>query len=99
MEKAFKSILSVILGNFIYALTVTLFLVPSQLVTGGTTGIALTVNHVWGISISGFVLVFNVIMLLIGFVVLGKGFAATTLASTFLYPIFGVAPLTLRHSA
>lgn len=88
MEKAFKSILSVFLGNFIYALTVTLFLVPSQLVTGGTTGIALTVNHVWGISISGFVLVFNVIMLLIGLVVLGKGFAATTLASTFLYPFF-----------
>ena len=88
MEKAFKSILSVIFGNFIYALTVTLFLVPSQLVTGGTTGIALTVNHVWGISISGFVLAFNVVMLLIGLVVLGKGFAATTLASTFLYPFF-----------
>lgn len=44
MEKAFKSILSVILGNFIYALTVTLFLMPSELVTGGTTGIALTVG-------------------------------------------------------
>ena len=50
MGKVFKSILSAILGNFIYALTVTLFLVPSQLVTGGTTGIALTVNHVWGIA-------------------------------------------------
>ena len=88
MEKAFKSILSVILGNFVYALTVTLFLMPSELVTGGTTGIALTVNHVWGISISGFVLVFNVVMLLIGLLVIGKGFAVTTLASTFLYPFF-----------
>lgn len=42
----------------------------------------------WDISISGFVLVFNVIMLLLGFFVLGKSFALTTLASTFLYPLF-----------
>ena len=88
MKQAFKSIISVIIGNFIYALTVALFLLPSGLVTGGTTGIALTINHLQGISISGFVLVFNVVMLLVGLAVIGKGFAATTLASTFLYPLF-----------
>lgn len=76
----------VVLGNFLYALTVQLFLVPSGLVTGGTTGMALTVNHLWGISISGFVLVFNVAMLLTGLLILGKAFALNTLASTFLYP-------------
>ena len=48
---------------------------------------ALTVNYLTGISISGFVLIFNVIMLLLGYKVLGKGFASTTLASTFLYPL------------
>lgn len=83
-----KPMIPVVIGNFIYALTVVLFLLPSGLVTGGTTGIALTVNHMWDISISGFVLVFNVIMLLLGFFVLGKSFALTTLASTFLYPLF-----------
>lgn len=88
MKQAIKSIAAVIIGNFIYALTVTLFLVPSELVTGGTTGIALTINHLWGISISGFVLVFNVVMLLVGLAVIGKSFAMTTLASTFLYPLF-----------
>lgn len=88
MNQTIKSAAAVVVGNFIYALTVTLFLLPSELVTGGTTGIALTVNHVWGISISGFVFVFNVVMLLTGFLILGKGFAVTTLASTFLYPLF-----------
>lgn len=83
-----RSLLTVTLGNFLYALTVKLFLLPSGLVTGGTTGIALTVNHFFGIPISGFVLAFNVIMLIIGFLILGKAFALTTLASTFLYPIF-----------
>lgn len=83
-----KSILPVILGNFLYALTVQMFLVPSNLVTGGTTGLALTANHLWGVPISAFVLAFNVLMLLVGLTVLGKKFALTTLASTFLYPLF-----------
>ena len=88
MKQTTKSILAVILGNLLYALTVKLFLLPGGLVTGGTTGIALTISHFWEIPISGFVLVFNVVMLLIGYLILGKAFAATTLASSFLYPIF-----------
>ena len=80
------SLAAVVAGNFLYALTVKLFLLPAGLVTGGTTGMALTVNYLTGIPISGFVLVFNVIMLLLGYRVLGKAFASTTLASTFLSP-------------
>ena len=79
--------LFVILGNVLYALTVKLFLLPADLVTGGTTGIGLAVNHYTGLSISGFVLVFNIIMLLAGFIILGKQFALTTIISTFVYPV------------
>lgn len=81
------SIISIIIGNFLYALAVKLFLLPAGLVTGGTTGIALTVNHLTGIPISGFVLIFNVIMLVLGYMLLGKTFASSTLGSTFLYPL------------
>lgn len=80
------TILMVVFGNVLYALTVRLFLLPAGLVTGGTTGIALAVNHYIGIPVSGFVLVFNVIMLLVGLAVLGKAFAVTTVISTFVYP-------------
>lgn len=55
--------------------------------TGGTTGIGLVVNHFTGLSISGFVLVFNIIMLLVGVAFLGKKFALTTVISSFTYPI------------
>lgn len=81
------SLILVIAGNFLYALTVKLFLLPVDLVTGGTTGIALTVNHFLNIPISSFVFIFNVIMLIAGFFILGKAFAATTLLSTFFYPM------------
>ena len=83
---AAKSISAVVFGNFLYALAVKLFLIPAGLVTGGTTGMALVVNHIFGMPVSLFVLVFNVAMLIVGWLILGKGFAMTTLASTFLYP-------------
>lgn len=87
-SRTLKSLLAVGFGNFLYALTVKLFLLPSGLVTGGTTGIALTVQHFFGIPLSPFVLVFNMAMLLIGWLILGKAFALTTLASSILYPLF-----------
>ena len=85
--KTILSVLVVILGNILYALAVKLFLLPAGLVTGGTTGIGLAVNHAAGISVATFVLIFNVIMLATGYVILGKQFALTTIVSTFTYPI------------
>ncbi len=77
----------VILGNILYALAVKLFLKPAGLLTGGTTGIGLALNRAFGIPVSSFVLSFNVIMLLIGWKVMGRKFALTTIVSTFVYPI------------
>ena len=77
----------VILGNILYALAVKLFLMPAGLLTGGPTGIGLALNRAFGIPVSSFVLSFNVIMLLIGWKVMGRKFALTTIVSTFVYPI------------
>lgn len=77
----------VILGNVLYALTVKLFLLPGNLMVGGTTGIGLMVSRFSGISLSGFVLIFNMVMLAAGFMLLGKKFALTTVISSFAYPI------------
>ena len=85
--KRVSTIITVILGNVLYALVVKLFLLPGNLMTGGTTGIGLVVHHFTGLSISGFVLVFNIIMLLTGLALLGKKFALTTVISSFTYPI------------
>lgn len=76
----------IILGNVLYALTVRLFLIPSGLITGGSTGIALFVHHITGISPAGFIFAFNLVMLGAGYLVLGKKFAMTTILSTFVYP-------------
>lgn len=83
-----RSLLAVVAGNFLYALVVKIFLLPTGLVTGGTTGMAMVVNRLCGLPVSAFVLVFNVLMLLLGWWLLGRAFALTTLASSFLYPAF-----------
>ena len=84
---AFNS-LSIIVGNALYALTVVLFLVPSGLITGGATGIALGINRALGLPVSGVLFVINMTMLAVGWVLLGRRFAITTIASTVLSPMF-----------
>lgn len=87
LTRAAAMLALVILGNMLYALAVKLFLLPSGLITGGTTGIALVMNHVAGVPVSLFVLVFNVVMLAAGYLLLGRTFAVTTVVSTFVYPL------------
>ena len=86
MNWSVRSIAAIFLGNVLYALTVKVFLLPANLVSGGATGIALAANHLTGVSVSGFLFLVNMSMLILGLIVLGKAFVATTLASTFLIP-------------
>ena len=45
-----KKIALIILGNMTYAFAVAYFILPSGLITGGTTGIGLFVNYLTGVS-------------------------------------------------
>ena len=79
---------AIVCGNALYSLSVAAFLEPAGLVTGGATGIALAVGRLTGLSVSGFLLFFNLAMLAWGWLVLGRAFALNTLASSILSPIF-----------
>lgn len=87
-KKTAMKLIAVVVGNFIYALTVQLFLLNANLITGGTMGLALTANHLFGTDVTTFVFLFNTAMLIVGWVTLGKAFALTTIASSYLYPTF-----------
>ncbi|HHV10427.1 MAG TPA: YitT family protein [Clostridiales bacterium] len=79
-------VLIILFGNFLYAAGVVFFIMPSKLITGGTTGIAICINQYFGLPVSYFVFGFNVIMFILGLFLMGKKFALTTLVSTFCYP-------------
>ena len=86
-RKKLINLLLVLLGNTIYALSVKLFLLPANLMSCGTTGIGLVMNHLLGVPLTEFIFVFNVTMLILGWWVLGKSFAMTTIISSLFYPI------------
>lgn len=79
---------AIVCGNALYSLSVAAFLEPAGLITGGATGIALAVGRLTGLSVSGFLLFFNLAMLVWGWLVLGRAFALNTLASSILSPVF-----------
>lgn len=81
--------LMIVGGNLLLAFLVAAFIIPHDIVMGGTTGIGIALNRVlpW-LDVSVFVLVLNVILLFIGLFILGKHFFFTTAASSVLYPVF-----------
>lgn len=85
--KSIQNIIGILLGNTIYALAVAMFIIPNNLITGGTTGMALLLETTINIPITVFVSIFNITMFLLGLKVLGKKFALTTLISSFYYPL------------
>ena len=88
LMKEAGSLVLIVLGNFILSLGVMMFISPMDFVSGGATGLGLLFEKMFGLKLSIGVGILNVIMFVIGFFVLGKRFAATTLLSTFLYPGF-----------
>ena len=87
MKQILKTLPIVLLGNLLMQFGIVMFILPSGLVTGGTTGIALALHHFFDLPISVFVAVFNILMFLLGFALLGKAFAMTTLVSTVTAPL------------
>lgn len=81
-----KKLFWVISGNTIYCLGIVAFILPLELITGGTTGLGLIVEYYFNFPLGVFTVVFNVAMFVIAWWVLGVSFALTTLVSTFYFP-------------
>ena len=63
------------------------FLLPSQIVAGGVTGIGLVLNELFNFSISLVVLIFNGFLLLLGLLVLGKKVFYRSIYGSLLFPL------------
>ncbi|MBO7363744.1 MAG: YitT family protein [Lachnospiraceae bacterium] len=89
IRKIIFSTVCILLGNALLAFLVAAFVIPHNIIMGGTTGIGIVLNRLFPqVEVSVYVLVLNVLLLLAGWRILGRQFALTTIASTFLYPVF-----------
>ena len=87
-RKSILSLLLILLGNFLVAFGIAAFIIPCDLISGGSTGVALLIHHMTGLRVSEVVLVLNAAFFAFGYFLLGKSFAMGTLLSNFIYPFF-----------
>ena len=77
-----------VIGTFLSALGFNLFISPYNIVTGGSTGIALIVKQYFNINISLFVLIINILFMILSFVLLGKRETEKSIIGSLLFPFF-----------
>ena len=88
MKVNYKFLLSVLLGNAMLAFAICAFVVPYGIMLGGSSGIALTVQHFLPkLPLSVITAIVNILLFFLGWIFLGKKFALTTLLSTVIYPL------------
>lgn len=87
--KRLTHILLITAGTAVLAFGVSVFMIPFELVTGGVSGLAIVLAHLFPfdlISVDAWVAILTWVCFLIGLVFLGRSFVARTLLSTVLYP-------------
>lgn len=77
----------VLFGNALLAFFVAAFVIPHDIIMGGTTGIGIVLNKSLSIDTALLIFIINNALLIFGGIVLGKKFFLTTVASSVLYPI------------
>lgn len=75
-------------ATFVIAAAVYFFLIPSKVVIGSISGLAIVIAELVPLSISMITMILNVILLVIGFLLLGKEFGMKTVYTSLLMPIF-----------
>ncbi len=86
MKDKSKDFLLLNLGTILVTIGVYFFKFPNNFSTGGVTGIAVLISHfIPGVSTSTITTVANILLLIVGFLFIGKNFSAKTIyASLFL---------------
>lgn len=81
-------ILILLIALFITAIYYNLFLVPNDLVVGGSGGIAIILNYLFNINNSLSIFIIALLSFIMCYIFLGSEKALSVAISTFIYPIF-----------
>ena len=78
----------IILGVFLLALNYNLFLLPNHLVIGGTSGLSIVFQSLFGWDPNTFLYITSFVLLLLSFLFLGKKETGVSIIGSILYPFF-----------
>jgi len=83
-----KDFLFILIGNFLLAISVVVFILPNDVLSAGLAGIAILLHPFVPISEQVIITILTYVFFFFGWLTLGHKFAAETLLSTIFYPIF-----------
>ena len=83
-----KEFLIINVGLLIVAAGVVFFMMPSNLTLGSITGLAMILGNFIPLPVSTLVLIFNIVLLAVGFLLLGREFGVKTVYSSLALPIY-----------
>ena len=88
MKKGIYCTASILVGNLLVAFAISTLMLDHSIVVGGVSGLGVVAQNYLHIPVSLGAAVANGALFLAGWLVLGRAFALTTLASTFVFPLF-----------
>ena len=86
-KNTIKDFSIITLGMFIVSAAVYFFLIPSEIVVGSISGLSMVLSQLLGIPISLITFILNAVLLVIGFIFIGKDFGAKTIYTSMLLPV------------
>lgn len=94
-ERTFKNkivdVVLIIIGTFVLAMSVEMFIIPYNILSGGVAGIAVAVEPFFHLDKTFIANALTLILFFVGWAMLGRQFAISTAFSSLLYPLFTTA--------
>lgn len=87
-NNGYKNFFYFLMGMSISAISVSVFYSPNNVVTTGSTGLAILIRNYINIDLSLIIFVISSILLVISFAVFGTSYGAKNILGTILYPLF-----------
>lgn len=79
-------ILMITFATLVVAIAVHFFMMPSNVSVGSMTGVAIVISHFVPFSVSTITMAFNVVLLILGFIFIGREFGGKTVYTSILLP-------------
>lgn len=88
ISKMIIELIGTILGAFVMAIGISLFLLPNQLSSGGVSGIATITYYLWYIPMGTMILAINFPLFLVAIFKIGKSFFLKSMTGTIALSVF-----------
>lgn len=83
MRKFINQYVNISIGVLLVAIALEYFYYPNKIAAGGVSGLAIIINELTGISIGILMLIFNCLLFILAFTLIGGGFGAKSIYATF----------------